>query len=810
VEQYEAANEELKASNEELQAMNEEMRSATEELETSKEELQSVNEELVTVNSELKSSVEDLSRTNGDLNNLMASSDIGTIFLDRQLRIHRFTPSAQAIFNLIPSDMGRPIADITSKLNYEGFVGDATTVLRELTTIEREVRLGEAKWFLSRVAPYRTGEDRIAGVVATFIDITRRKLAEVELRAGEERYRRLFELVPVAVYSTDAEGAVQDYNHWAVELWGRRPEKGLEKFCGAPRRFYPDGKIMPLDRYPIARVLRGEDLSPDERELIIEQAGGARKHVIVNPTAVKNERGEIAGAINCIHDITERRRAGEALQASEERLRTIADNVPQVIWTNEANGFANYFNRRWYEYTGLDYDESAGPGWQAVVHPQDAPGSVERWKRALAAGKVFDAEYRLRQADGKYRWFIGRNVPLRDADGHVVSWFGTATDIHDLKEAEQAVRSTEERFRLLVEGARDYAMFLLDPDNKITFWSRGAERVFGWTQKEALGESGAIIFTPEDREKGAVEQEIETALREGRAPDRRFHLRKDGSRMWTDGVLMRLDGENDKLRGFAKVARDATDQRRVEEELAHARDEMERRVIERTQELVATNNELERTMAQRGQLERELLEISEREKRRIGEDLHDMVCQELTATALYLKSNAKKLARKAPEAAATLDESAETVNRNVAVARDLARGFQAVEITAGGLQSALRDLAAQASQNRAVKCHFKAAPRIRVSDDTVALHLYRVAQEAVTNAVKHSGAKNILIALDRSPTHVCVSVQDDGKGFDPGKRRKGLGVHMMRYRANALGGELMIERRKTGGMDVTCKIPIKR
>src|SRR5207237_9097699 len=128
VEQYEAANEELKASNEELQAVNEEMRSAAEELETSKEELQSVNEELTTVNHELKSSVEDLSRANTDLNNLMASTDIGTIFLDRQLRIERFTPSAQKIFNLLPADMGRPLSDITSKLAYPDFIPEAQSV----------------------------------------------------------------------------------------------------------------------------------------------------------------------------------------------------------------------------------------------------------------------------------------------------------------------------------------------------------------------------------------------------------------------------------------------------------------------------------------------------------------------------------------------------------------------------------------------------------------------------------------------------------------------------------------------------------
>ena len=154
VEQSEASSEELKASNEELQAMNEEMRSATEELETSKEELQSVNEELITVNHELKSSVEELSRANADLNNLMASTDIGTLFLDRQLRIHRFTPAAQKVFNLLPADLGRPISDITTRLHYEGFLQDLEQVLENLLTIEREVQHGRWRRMVSH--PHRS------------------------------------------------------------------------------------------------------------------------------------------------------------------------------------------------------------------------------------------------------------------------------------------------------------------------------------------------------------------------------------------------------------------------------------------------------------------------------------------------------------------------------------------------------------------------------------------------------------------------------------------------------------------------------
>src|SRR5690349_2989702 len=142
----------------------------------------------------------------------------------------------------------------------------------------------------------------------------------------------------------------------------------------------------------------------------------------------------------------------QVLRESEEQLRTIADNVPQLIWTNRADGTATYFNQRWYEFTGLSYEQSRGPGWQAVVHPEDAPASTQLWQEALAAGEMFDCEYRLRGTDGEYRWFIGRNVPLKDPRGRVLSWFGTATDIDELKQAQANVHQTRERFELLIEG----------------------------------------------------------------------------------------------------------------------------------------------------------------------------------------------------------------------------------------------------------------------------------------------------------------------------------------------------------------------
>ena len=189
-EQHEFQAEELKASNEELQAMNEELRSAAEELETSKEELQSINEELRTVNQELKVKIEETSINSNNLQNLINSTDIGTIFLDRSLRVALFTPAARNIFNLIAADYGRPLSDITSKLDYDDLTRDAETVLEKLTTIEREIQTEENKVFLMRITPYRTTEDRINGLVITFIDITARKEAEQQLREHMDELRR--------------------------------------------------------------------------------------------------------------------------------------------------------------------------------------------------------------------------------------------------------------------------------------------------------------------------------------------------------------------------------------------------------------------------------------------------------------------------------------------------------------------------------------------------------------------------------------------------------------------------------------------
>jgi two-component system CheB/CheR fusion protein len=186
-EEYETSNEELLSSNEELQSMNEELRSTMEELETSKEELQSTNEELVTVNQELRSKVEELNQTNSDLKNLMGATDIATLFLDTDLAVQRFTPRVTDLFNVIPSDEGRPFKHISHSLDYDQLVDDAREVLDTLVPVEKEIQDEEGNWYQMRVLPYRTVNDHIDGVVLTFVDVTDLKEAQERVEEANEK-----------------------------------------------------------------------------------------------------------------------------------------------------------------------------------------------------------------------------------------------------------------------------------------------------------------------------------------------------------------------------------------------------------------------------------------------------------------------------------------------------------------------------------------------------------------------------------------------------------------------------------------------
>jgi two-component system CheB/CheR fusion protein len=314
IEEYETGQEEMKSSNEEMQSTNEELRSTMEELETSKEELQSINEELQTVNQENRHKVEELSQLSSDLQNLLAASEIATLFLDRNLRILRFTPKLSELFNIRKTDRARPISDLTHRLGYSDLRKDAQSVLTTLIPIERELQDEAGRWYLTRVLPYRGTEDRIEGIVITFIDISRRRSVEKALRSSEERLQRALDIATVGVIFFEPGGRITRVNDAFLRL------------SGYDRRDFEAGRLrydtltppewMPVSRRAIEQILSTGSVEPYEKELL--RKDGSRWFALCAGTKLGENEG-----VEYVIDITGRKHTEQALEAHEGEFKDV-------------------------------------------------------------------------------------------------------------------------------------------------------------------------------------------------------------------------------------------------------------------------------------------------------------------------------------------------------------------------------------------------------------------------------------------------------------------------------------------------------
>ena len=294
---------------EQLQMTVEQYDTTVEELKLSNEELQAVNEELRAVNEELKYSIDEVSQTNDDLRNLIASTDIATIFLDRELRITLFTPRARDLFNLIPTDTGRPLSDIRSTLQYDILSTDATHVLERQQPVEREVQTTTGAWYLTRLVPYRTGNNRISGVVLTCVDVTTRKRHEATIQQSEERLRLILESVTdYAILTFDPAGVITSWNIGAERAFGYSEAEAL----GQPSALL----FTPEDREqgaPAAELRQAVETgrAMDERWHLCKD--GTRFYVNGSLTPLRSASGDLIGFVKIARDLTAERQAQQSL-----------------------------------------------------------------------------------------------------------------------------------------------------------------------------------------------------------------------------------------------------------------------------------------------------------------------------------------------------------------------------------------------------------------------------------------------------------------------------------------------------------------
>ena len=428
-------------------------------------------------------------------------------------------------------------------------------------------------------------------------DMTERKRTEEALRASEQRYRALFELGPVAVYSCDTSGMIQEFNSRAVELWGRKPKPGDtdELFCGSHKMFRPDGSFMPHEQYPMAEVIAGKIPVARNVEEFIERPDGSRITVVVNISPLKNQRGKIVGAINCFYDITERKKTEEALRKSEGQYRTLFNSIDEgfcvieMIFDEHERPLDYRFlevNPSFEKHTGLH--DVIGKRMREL-RPNHEAYWFETYGKIALTGK---SRRFVSEAKALDRWFDVYGFRLGGQEDRKVGII--FNDITERKRAEMAAAS----LAAIVESSDD-AIISKDLNSVITSWNKGAERLFGYTAQEIIGQS-IYRLIPLDRQP--EETKIIEQIKRGETVNtfETVRLRKDGSLLEVSLTISPLRNASGQVIGASKIARDITERKKAEETLRRAQaqlsdhaGELEKAVAARTSELTSANKQME-------------------------------------------------------------------------------------------------------------------------------------------------------------------------------------------------------------------------
>jgi PAS domain S-box-containing protein len=289
----------------------------------------------------------------------------------------------------------------------------------------------------------------------------------------------------------------------------------------------------------------------------------------------------------------------------DSRFREVMNAAPTMVWVADPNNRGTWFNRLWLDFTGLSLDD-VGHAWAEGVHPEDREAWADTYARHFQHGQPFRRQFRLRRRDGTYRWVDDSGVPQQASDGSLIGFTGSCVDIHENRETEHSLHRqkealerrvtertaelrleeqgreeaegvahlTEQQFRILVQGVKDYALYMLDPRGHVSSWNSGAQQIKGYAAEEVLGQHFSRFYTEEDRADGLPARALKKAATEGKFEAEGWRVRKDGTRFWASVVIDPLVDPDGKLIGFAKITRDITERRQAQKLLEEARERL--------------------------------------------------------------------------------------------------------------------------------------------------------------------------------------------------------------------------------------------
>ncbi|HYE06027.1 MAG TPA: PAS domain-containing protein [Planctomycetota bacterium] len=617
---------------------------------------------------------------------------------------------------------------------------DEAVATGDLVTIDYRFRhpdLGE-RWLMSRARQIRpAGEPPL--LIGVTVDVTERMRAEVVLRESEERFRQMADTAPVMVWVTEGDGRCTYLNRGWYEFTGQTVKAGLGS--GWLDAVHPD------DRAESERIFReaNERRRAFRTEYRLRRHDGVYRWAINSAAPRLGPAGEHLGYIGSVLDITERRDMEETLRHEKERWRVLAEAMPHLVWTCDATGYCDYVSQQWIDFTGVPAETQYGSGWIQQVHPQDRPRLMQAWTTAVASASLFDIEFRIRRHDGAYRWFKTRAVPSRDADGGILRWYGSNTDIQELKQAQVSALESERRLALAIEGS-GIATWDIDLMTGTAVWSPSHFALLGYPPTVApTREAWRSRVHPDDLRR------VEDAMLEAGRSNTRFQaeyriVRADDQRVRWLTSLGIVVAEHGVPARFIGVLADVTDRKETELTLAAQADELRRSNAELEQFAYVSSHDLKEPLRMVTQYmdllqRRYAATLPEQARKFVDQAMHGATrMQQLIEDLLNYSRAGRALDRMEPI------DVAETVHEVC--------GILAVEIERSRAQIAIGPL-----------------PRLAFERSKLA----QLFQNLISNAIKFR-------AKDRAP-HVRVDAQrrdgfwefgvaDDGIGIDPANAQR--------------------------------------
>lgn len=655
---------------------------------------------------------------------------------------------------------------------------------------------GAIRWVLRVTSPHLNEQGRPIAYDGLLRDITEHKRAEQVVRESEQFTRRVLNNLFAFVGVLELDGTLIEANEAPLQAAGiSRDEVVGRKFWDCFWWNYST-EVQDQLRDAWRRAGRGELVRYD---VPVRIAGDTRMMIDFQLAPLRNAQGEITHLIPSAMDITDRKAAEEAIQrlneeledrmaqrtdellasdtelaATGQRLKNLLDNVDVIVSDWQMPSMTPTFvSQRAEDILGYPLDDWMRPGfWNTVLlHPDGRDEAVQFCAQETQAGRDHEFVYRARHADGRTVWIHEFVTVVGGKSGETSNLTCVMVDITERKQAEQALRASHERLKKVLEVETVGVMFWDLTTGCMTDANDTFLNLMGYRRSEV--EAGELTWqklTPPEYVDASL-AEIRKFQETGRVgPYEKEYLRKDGTRQWFVFAGSSL-GDNTCVEFCVDIG-------------------------------------------ERKKLQRDVVDVAEDEQRRIGQDLHDGTQQELAGLGMLAQTLLDNLAKETAGLSKTSTKAyqelakkiVDGITRTHREVQTVSRGLVPIRLDPEGLMDALRELASRTDELDGVACAFKCEQPVQVGDSLTATHLYRIAQEALTNSLKHARPEHILIALDTNNGQPILQVADDGIGFGSAEQSEGMGLKTMHYRASLIRANLTISPVEAGGTLVTCKV----